>query len=146
MKTITTILIAAGLFLGLVPTKKETVTITLTIDGLRNDSGFIMVALHNGESEFPAGEPYETQAVEAKKGAVEVIFKDVPAGDYAIAVAHDENNNEQMDFNEYGMPLEGFGFSNEAQAETGPPEFDAAAFDASEDTEEYIEIIYLGGY
>lgn len=135
-----------GLILGMVPTKKEEVTITVTIDGLRNDKGYVMVALHNGESEFPGDDAYKTLSVEIKDGSAEAIFEEVPAGEYAVAVMHDENGNEEMDFNSYGMPLEGFGFSNEAQADMGPPGFDDAAFDASEDTDEHIEMVYLGGY
>lgn len=144
MKTIVTLLITVGLLFGLNTPKKDKVTITVTVDGLRNQNGYVAVALHDGESEFPDGEPYQAQYVEAGKGSVEVVFKDVPAGQYAIAVMHDENGNEDMDFNEYGMPLEGFGFSNEAKAEMGPPGFDEAMFKAEEDTEEYIELMYLG--
>jgi uncharacterized protein (DUF2141 family) len=33
-----------------------------------------------------------------------------------------------MDFNFLGMPLEGYGFSNDASAPFGPPSFDDAAF------------------
>ena len=146
MKTITTILIAMGLVLGMVPAKKEEVTITVTIDGFRNEKGYVMVALHNGETEFPGEDAFKTQSVEVEEGAIEVVFEKVPAGEYAIAVMHDENGNEELDFNSYGMPLEGYGFSNEAKGEMGPPDFDDAAFDASEDTEAYVELMYLGGY
>ena len=47
---------------------------------------------------------------------------------YAVAVLHDENDNAKMDFNFLGMPLEGYGFSNDASALFGPPSFSAAAF------------------
>jgi uncharacterized protein (DUF2141 family) len=33
-----------------------------------------------------------------------------------------------MDFNLVGMPLEGYGFSNDATGTFGPPDFDGAAF------------------
>jgi uncharacterized protein (DUF2141 family) len=47
---------------------------------------------------------------------------------YASAVLHDENQNSKMDFNFLGMPLEGYGFSNDAGALFGPPSFAAASF------------------
>ena len=137
-------MITVGLILGLNTTQEENVTITVTIDGLRNQNGYVAVALHNGESDFPDDEAFQSQYVEVSKGAIEVVFEDVPAGEYAVAVMHDENGNEEMDFNEYGMPLEGFGFSNEAKAEMGPPGFDEASFSAKEDVEEYIEMMYIG--
>lgn len=146
MKTITTLLITLSLLIGIAPTQqKEELTITVTIDGLRNENGYVAVALHNGDTEFPGGEGFMNEYVEAKKGSIEVTFKKVPAGEYAIAILHDENGDEEMSFNEYGMPLEGFGFSNEAKAETGPPTFGDASFDVSEDSDQYIEIVYIGG-
>ena len=79
---------------------------------------------------------------------VPIVFygKNVPAGEYAIAVMHDENGNEDLDFDSYGMALEGYGFSNEAMGEQGPPDFQEAAFDVSEDTEAYIDLMYMGGF
>lgn len=145
MKWITALLITLSLLFGMAPTHKEELTITVTIDGLRNENGYVAVALHNGDTEFPGGEGFMNEYVEAKKGSIEVVFKKVPAGEYAIAVLHDENGDEEMSFNEYGMPLEGFGFSNEAKAEAGPPEFGEASFDVSENSDQYVEIVYIGG-
>jgi len=125
----------------------ETVTITVMIDGIRNTSGSIGVALFNEDSDFPDDEPFKATEVSLKStGGVEVTFEDVPAGDYAIGVMHDENDNGDIDFNEYGMPLEGFGFSNDAMGDQGPPDFDAAAFTADEDTELVVTLIYMGGW
>ena len=59
------------------------------------------------------------------------IKPDVRPGIYAVAVLHDENENDEMDFNFLGMPLEGYGFSNDAAAMFGPPSFEAAAFKLS---------------
>lgn len=146
MKTITTLFIAMGLLLGMVPAKKEEVTLTVTVGSLRNENGYIGIALHNGESEFPGDDPFMMKYVEAEGGSVEVVFKNVPVGEYAIAVMHDENGNEEMDFNSYGMPTEGYGFSNEAMGEQGPPSFDDAAFDVDEDTDQYVDLMYLGGF
>lgn len=146
MKTITTLMIAMGLLLGMIPSKKDEVTITVTIGSLRNENGYLAVALHNGETEFPGEDAFMMQYVEVEGGSVEVIFKNVPAGEYAIAVMHDENGNEELDFNSYGMPLEGYGFSNDAQGAQGPPNFEDAAFDVDGDTEAYVDIMYLGGF
>lgn len=145
MKTITALLITFSILFGMTPTHKEELTITVTIDGLRNENGYVAVALHNGDTEFPGGEGFMNEYVEAEKGSIEVVFKKVPAGEYAIAILHDENGDEEMSFNEYGMPLEGFGFSNEAKAETGPPEFGDASFDISEDSDQSVEVVYIGG-
>ncbi|OEK06935.1 DUF2141 domain-containing protein [Roseivirga misakiensis] len=147
MKTLTAMILTLGLALGMVPAKEvEKVTITVTVDGLRNEDGYVMVALHNGETEFPGDDAFMTKSIAVEKGSVEIVFEEVPVGEYAIAVMHDENSNEELDFNSYGMPLEGYGFSNEAQGEMGPPDFDDAAFEVTEDSDQYVEIMYLGGY
>ena len=36
----------------------------------------------------------------------------LPAGNYAVQVMHDENENNKLDTNFMGMPIEGYGFSN----------------------------------
>ena len=47
-------------------------------------------------------------------------------GTYAIAIYHDENNNHHFDRNFLGLPVEGYGFSNDAPTMLGPPSFSAA--------------------
>jgi uncharacterized protein (DUF2141 family) len=45
-----------------------------------------------------------------------------------MAVIHDENMNGKLDANWLGIPLEGYGFSNDAKAAMGAPSFSAASF------------------
>ncbi len=63
-----------------------------------------------------------------KGGRAAATFHDLKPGTYAAAILHDENQNAEMDFNWLGMPLEGYGFSNDAAGTFGPPSFEAAAF------------------
>ena len=53
---------------------------------------------------------------------------DVPPAEYAVAAYHDENANGRLDTGFMGIPLEGFGASNDAVGTMGPPSFDAAKF------------------
>jgi uncharacterized protein (DUF2141 family) len=43
---------------------------------------------------------------------VTYTFPNLPAGDYAVFVVHDENNNNIMDTGLFGRPIEGRGYSN----------------------------------
>jgi outer membrane protein len=52
---------------------------------------------------------------------------DVPAGEYALVVYHDENGNERLDKNFIGIPKEPMGFSND-YVPKGPPTYDRARF------------------
>lgn len=145
MKTLLITLLSIITFLPIPKIEKpETVTITLTVEGIRNSRGTIGIALHNEAKTFPDGEAFITKEISlSSSGSIEVVFEHVPAGNYAFAIMHDENNSGEIDFNEYGMPLEGFCFSNEAMGENGPPDFDQASFSADSDTKLSATLIYL---
>ena len=51
-----------------------------------------------------------------------------PPGVYAVAVYHDENGDHDFERDALGRPAEGFGFSNDAPAAQGLPDFDAVRF------------------
>jgi uncharacterized protein (DUF2141 family) len=55
----------------------------------------------------------------------------VPAGRYGIVVIHDENSNMKLDRNFFGIPKEGFGFSNNPRVAVSAPSFQAAAVPVS---------------
>jgi len=54
------------------------------------------------------------------------IFQLTP-GRYGIVVIHDENSNMKLDRNFFGIPKEGFGFSNNPKVIVSAPSFQAAA-------------------
>ncbi len=103
--------------------------LTVRVNELNNDKGRVAVALFASAADFPD----QKHAIAGKltKSAnqrARVTFSDLKPGLYAVAVLHDENENSKMDFNFLGMPLEGYGFSNDASGVLGPPSFEAAAF------------------
>ena len=67
-----------------------------------------------------------------KDGKIEVVFKNIPEGDYAIMVVHDENANNKMDFELNGMPKEAYGMSNNNMS-YGPPIFEDAKFNVTDE-------------
>ena len=60
--------------------------------------------------------------------SVTLDFGPAPPGTYAIAVLHDENNNDKADRALGMIPKEGFGFSRDAPVRMGTPSFRQAAF------------------
>ena len=103
--------------------------LTVKVQGLRNSRGRVAVALFDGAAGFPARErAVRGQLVRIAGGRAAVTFHDLRPGIYAVAILHDENGNQEMDFNFLGMPLEGYGFSNDAAVLFGPPSFARAAF------------------
>lgn len=118
-------------------------TVTVQVSGIKNNNGYILVALHDGSSDFPDGDGFKTASVDASRGSLEVVFENVPDGEYAIALMHDENANEEFDMDSNGMPLEGWGFSNNPEPMGGPAGWSEASFDIAGDEDLSIDLIYL---
>lgn len=101
--------------------------LTVHIDELRNSRGRVAVALFDSAKHFPEQEhALQGQVSEIAGKRASVTFRGLKAGGYAVAVLHDENRNNKMDFNFVGMPLEGYGFSRDAAVVFGPPSFESA--------------------
>lgn len=106
------------------------ISITVTIDNVKNDTGKVLLSLHTSET-FMKGNGIKDVETEIKDGKVIITFENVLPGDYAIMALHDENENQKMDFRENGMPLESYGTSNNVMA-FGPPLYDDAKFKAED--------------
>ncbi len=115
----------------------------ITVTGLRSDAGVLRIAVYDQAAEFPEGTKLRSFEVPAQRDSVTVTLGDLPPGNYALAVHHDEDDNDEMATNAIGMPLEGYGFSNDAPVFLGPPAFDTAAFEIfSEDVGVALKIRY----
>ncbi len=98
------------------------------VNGLRSGDGEVHLAVFATPATFPRSEAMLAEAiVRAKAAGVHWVFSGLKPGTYALAVYHDENENHEFDRGFLGIPLEGFGFSNDAQVFFGPPDFADAA-------------------
>lgn len=105
-------------------------TLKVLITGLHSSNGSVLVSLFNQEKGFPSqsGKAFKKEKINIVGGIASAIITDIPPGSYAIAVLHDENNNLEMDTRIFGLPKEGYGFSNNAKGLFGPPSFKDARF------------------
>jgi uncharacterized protein (DUF2141 family) len=105
-------------------------TLHVQITDLESDKGFLFVALLDSADQYDAGDRFfrSDNKVPIREGKASVTFERVPYGTYAVKVFHDENANGELDTNFVGFPKEGFGFSNDAMGQFGPPTFEQAAF------------------
>jgi uncharacterized protein (DUF2141 family) len=108
--------------------RNQTGTLVVLIKGLKNTEGSLRVALFNSADQFMGDVVYEGTVVKISNGEMLVKFEEIPFGDYAIAVIHDEDNDGQLDKNVLGIPTEGYGFSNHAMGKYGPPKWLQASF------------------
>ncbi|MEZ4792528.1 MAG: DUF2141 domain-containing protein, partial [Gelidibacter sp.] len=84
------------------------ITITVTIDDIKNDTGHVLLGLHTVDT-FMKGKGIQSAKSEIKDGKITATFINVEPGTYAILALHDANDNGQMDFQANGMPSESYG-------------------------------------
>ncbi|MCF6181647.1 DUF2141 domain-containing protein [Lutibacter sp.] len=101
-------------------------TVTVTVINALSDKGTIKFALYTQENFMKT--PLQSISSTIKNGVSKAVFKNVAVGEYAIICYHDENENNRLDFDERGIPIESFGTSNNVM-EFGPPQFESAKFE-----------------
>lgn len=105
--------------------------IVVEIVDLRSDDGKVLCALFGSSEGWPGD--YEQAAggafsrIQGRRATC--TFEDIPAGQYAVAMFHDEDDSDSMRRSLIGIPREGYGFSNNVGPRAfGPPRFRSAAF------------------
>ncbi len=121
-------------------TEEQTGTIVVTIEALRNCDGNVRVALWASEDGFlrDPDTAYRKDMSVIEGETVELVFTDLPFGEYAVSAFHDENGDGTNNRNFFGKPTEGYCISNGVRGSmlSGPPGFDDAGFTL--ETEELI--------
>jgi uncharacterized protein (DUF2141 family) len=105
--------------------------IDVTVTGVSSAPGLIGCALFTSKTGFPLDSKKHaarTVRIPASSGVANCSFENVSPGEYAVAVVHDTNGNEQADTNLLGMPTEGVGVSNNVIPKLRPPSFEASRF------------------
>jgi uncharacterized protein (DUF2141 family) len=105
--------------------------IDVTVTGVSSAPGMVGCALFSSKTGFPIEvkkHATTTLRVPAAGGVATCSFENVSPGDYAVAVVHDTNGNEQADTNLLGIPTEGVGFSNNVIPKLSAPSFDVCRF------------------
>lgn len=101
--------------------------LTVRVADVQSAQGSVMVAVYDSAASFLV-RPAKAARVAAATGTVDLVIKDLPAGEYGIALFHDANGNGKMDRNAMGIPSEDYAFSNNARGSMGPPSFDQVRF------------------
>ncbi len=103
--------------------------ITVRVTNIKSIKGELYVALYNSEGSFMNPEEASQKIIiPVTEAALSVTFENVDAGIYAISLFQDKNNNGILDTHPNGIPLERYGFSNNAKGKFGPPSFTEASF------------------
>ena len=109
----------------------EVGNITVVITNLRSTDGDVLISLYDKAEGFPKDRNAIIRAAAVPpdaSGQVTTIFKDLPHGEYAIAVLHDEDGSQGMTFGRFHLPKEGYCFSNNVKVRFKPPKFKKTKF------------------
>ena len=104
-------------------------SLTVNVTGFRTGKGACKLWLFNAPDGFPSDDKKALRCVETPitGPTTRYVFDNLPAGDYAVGVIHDENGNHKLDSNLFGIPKEAYGISNNARGGIGgPPTFEQA--------------------
>jgi uncharacterized protein (DUF2141 family) len=127
-------LMIASLLLSFLSSNCSAGELTVTVDGLRNNSGYVLLCLFSAKTSN-ADEPLECakgRAVRTSKAIISgsqavLRFDSLEDGVYAVTIIHDENGNGALDKNFLGIPSEGVGVSTNPSV-SGKPRFAQGKF------------------
>jgi uncharacterized protein (DUF2141 family) len=109
---------------------QEVGNIQVEVTGLKNAKGLLGILVFSTDDGFPSNQKkaFKEILIPVGEGKNKHTFTDVPYGNYAISVMHDENMNKKLDTNLLGIPKEGTGVSNNVRSSFGAPKFSDASF------------------
>ncbi len=99
-----------------------------------SSEGKVSVAIYDSAQSFlKFEEVIKSGSTSAQKGMTTLQFENLPEGEYAIALFHDQNGNDALDTNWLGIPKEKVAFSKAKMRAFGPPKYKDCAFSVSSD-------------
>lgn len=136
MRVLSHLCLTAGCTLGLlVPTSAPaagSASVTVVISSLASTTSAVKLYFYNARDKFLTKGGYAFMRVVKPGGQRQVSLPvDLPAGDWAVVITQDTNNNDKLDRNLMGIPTEPFAFSNNVRPRLAPPDFNDCKFTVS---------------
>ena len=95
-----------------------------------DSEGKISAALYTDAKSFlKFDKVFAATTSDAVEGRTQLVLNDIPSGNYAVALFHDKNGNDELDTNWMGIPKEKVAFSNAKMKLFGPPSFEECSFE-----------------
>ncbi|MDB5411327.1 MAG: uncharacterized protein JWL84_6239 [Rhodospirillales bacterium] len=131
---------AAIVSLALISAPASALDLKVVITGVRSSEGSVLIGLYDSEEHFRTAIENSAKvgllndrarlvgvSMRAIVGMQSAVFTNLQPGTYVVIVFHDEDDNGKLDTNFFGVPTEGYGFSNNAEGFLAPPSFKDAA-------------------
>jgi len=132
-------IVALFFFMPLLGTSQS--SINIKVEGIKDIKGKLYIGLYNGKESFrDTDHVFASQIVPVEADTLITSLPDIPAGEYALTLFHDKNDNGKLDTNFLGIPKEKYGFSNNPKVRFKAPGFDKCRFTVEGDTEVSIKM------
>ncbi len=131
------------LLFTIIPFFTQSQNIELTIKGITSNEGSFLVGVFLDEESFRKEIPikeFNFSKKDQKDGELKANLT-LEKGTFGLSLLDDKNNNKKMDFNFFGIPKEGYGFSNFYHRGWKRPRFEDFKFYCNGVEKQKIEII-----
>ena len=119
--------------------------LSVRVTGIRSDKGNLTITVYPDDADrfLSKGGKLARQRVPIVLPITEACFALPAAGNYAVAVYHDANDDHDFNRTFVGLPAEGYGFSNNPVTKLGLPTFKEVRFDTQPGNNPvYIKLTY----
>jgi uncharacterized protein (DUF2141 family) len=117
---------------------ESTTSLTVVVNGIRNQTGEICLRVYNSEKGFPdhAKSEVKSGCTKITGNSIKQVFSGLKPGNYAVAVVDDQNGDHKLNKDFFGIPEEGFGISRNpvVSIRTGTPKFKNASLKVDKNT------------
>ena len=123
--------IFAALLLGTAATAADGPNLRVVATNVQSDEGKLYVWVYDKKDDWLSSRYRTQKSVEVagnRDGDRITVELLLPAGEYALSVFQDINDNGKLESNFIGIPKEPAGLSNNLRPRFGPPKYQDAAF------------------
>lgn len=108
---------------------QNTSELTINITNIESIKGEIIIGVFNTDKNFlKDGSAIKNYSIKVENHSEQIIITDLPKGEYAISMYHDENSDNQCNRNFLGIPKEPYGFSNNIKPKFSAPAYEDCKF------------------
>jgi uncharacterized protein (DUF2141 family) len=124
----------------LLPAAAVAADLSLSVADGPTANATLYVALYSDAASYADSKAVASQTAPMQDGKARLVFAGLAPGRYALRAFADENGNGKLDTNLMGMPIERYGFSNDAKGNRAAPDFEAAAIAVDADLQTVIHL------
>ena len=116
--------------------------LTIKISNIEKIKGEIKVGVFNTDTHFlKEGYAIKNYSIKVENNTAILRINDLPKGEYAITMYHDQNSDNECNRNFIGIPKEPYGFSYNIKPKMSAPKYEDCKFKLDENITLHIKMI-----